>query len=32
MIVANVIDVSCLKAMGWTYSVEPEEGLKKTYD
>ena len=28
----KLIDVSRLTAMGWTYSVELEEGLKKTYD
>jgi GDP-L-fucose synthase len=28
----KLIDVSRLTAMGWTYSIELEEGLKKTYD
>jgi len=28
----KLIDVSRLTAMGWTYSVQLEEGLKKTYD
>jgi GDP-L-fucose synthase len=28
----KLIDVSRLTAMGWTYNVELEEGLKKTYD
>ena len=28
----KLIDVSRLTAMGWTYSVELKEGLKKTYD
>jgi len=28
----KLTDVSRLTAMGWTYSVELEEGLKKTYD
>jgi len=28
----KLIDVSRLKSMGWTYSIDLEEGLKKTYD
>ena len=28
----KLIDVSRLTAMGWTYSTELEDGLKKTYD
>lgn len=28
----KLIEVSRLTAMGWTYNVELEEGLKKTYD
>lgn len=28
----KLIDVSRLTAMGWTYSIELEDGLKKTYD
>ena len=28
----KLIDVSRLKAMGWTYSTELEDGLKKTYE
>lgn len=28
----KLIDVSRLNAMGWTYNVKLEEGLKKTYD
>ena len=26
------MDVSKMKNMGWTYSIELEEGIKKTYD
>ena len=28
----KLIDVSLLTSMGWTYNIELEEGLKKTYD
>ena len=28
----KLIDVSRLTSMGWTYNIELEEGLKKTYD
>jgi len=30
--IQKLLDVSCLKNMGWTYSINLEEGLRKTYE